>query len=64
MIRINQSIASADWSFMPQQEVRVGKQFGPDEVPADVAAAWLQSGLATPVESEPEKAVRPRTRRG
>ncbi|WP_254509883.1 hypothetical protein [Anatilimnocola floriformis] len=41
-IRIETSIASADWSFAPGQLIDVGTH-----IPAEMAAAWLDSGIAT-----------------
>jgi hypothetical protein len=56
-VRIVHSIASADWSFSAGQIVRAGKTFAPDEVPADLATTWLNSGLAEPVDDKIETAA-------
>ena len=45
-IRILTSIASADWSYACSQEVSTGEAFTPSEVPAAVAAIWIESGIA------------------
>lgn len=42
-VRMSVSIASATWAFQPGMVV---------EVPADQAAAWLRSGLATLVSQD------------
>lgn len=47
-VRIAASIASADWSYAASQVVSVGSQFTPDTIPAEVAARWLESGIAEP----------------
>jgi hypothetical protein len=45
-IRMLVSIAAADWSHQPTKVIRVGDKHDTDEVPADVAAAWIENGLA------------------
>jgi hypothetical protein len=43
-IRIETSIASADWSLAPGQLIDVG-----NPISAEMAAAWLESGIASRV---------------
>jgi len=45
-LRITTSIAAPDWSYRKSQIVSVGANFTPDTIPADIAALWLESGLA------------------
>lgn len=52
-VRFTTSIASPYWSYAPQQEVSVGTKYSADEIPADVAEAWLTSGVLEPVVAKP-----------
>ena len=54
------SIASATWSFVPGQVVRVGEAFALDEIPAAIADAWLACGHVVPVPPAPEIATAPK----
>ena len=47
-VKIKVSIASADWSYAPGQEVDIDEK---------LAVAWFQSGIAEPVEERATRKV-------
>lgn len=51
-VQITNSIASADWSYGAGQIVKVGSEFSATEIPADIAPAWLESGIASRCEEK------------
>lgn len=46
LVKFKGSIGSREgWSYCTGQVVRIGEQFTADEVPAEQANQWLESGL-------------------
>ena len=65
-VRFLVSIASATWSYAPQQEVTVGgEEFTTEAIPDAIAEAWLAAGHVEPLLDDltVETATRPRGRR-
>lgn len=52
IVKFTTSIASDKWSYAPDQEVSLGKQWTESEIPAEAGRAWLSSGIVESVAGE------------
>lgn len=61
--RFTTSIAGDRFSYDPGTVIRLSDKFGVEELPLNVAEAWLQAGILEPVEDplETAAAVTPET---
>lgn len=63
IVRFTTSIASDQWSYAPDQEVTLGREWTETEIPADVGRLWLSSGIVEQV--KPDKpAPQPPAKKG